>query len=104
MCAISFHFLFFATDLAMLMFDIAYLITIAFQVWLLCYFGQKLIDSSAAVAEGIYESDWMDIDDDEVKKYVVVIMLRAQRPKKLSAMCYADISLETFTTVRLLKY
>ena len=44
----------------------------------------------------------MDLDDNEFKKNVVLIILRAQRPMRLTAMGFADISLETFATVRYL--
>ena len=99
MCANLFHFLFYATNLAMYIFDISYLISTTGQMCLLCFFGQKLIDSSAAVADGIYECDWMD-HDNKFKKYVVITMIRGQRPMTLSAMGFADISFETFATVR----
>ena len=101
MCIVSFHLLFGSTDPANYIFEIIYFITIGGQIWLLCYFGHKLIDSStAAIADGIYDQDWMDLDDNEFKKNVVLIILRAQRPMRLTAMGFADISLETFATVR----
>ena len=100
MCIVSFHLLFGSTDPANYMFDIFYIVTIGGQIWLFCYFGHKLIDSSFAIADGIYDQDWMDLDDNEFKKNVVLIILRAQRPMRLTAMGFADISLETFATVR----
>ena len=100
MCIVSFHLLFGSTDPANYIFEIIYFITIGGQIWLLCYFGQKLIDSSTAIADGIYDQDWMDLDDNEFKKNVVLIILRAQRPIRLTAMGFADISLETFAAVR----
>ena len=102
MCIVLYHFLFCATSLVLYTFDFFYLISIAVQIWLFCYFGQKLINSSTAIANGIYDQDWMDLDDNEFKKYVVLIILRAQRPMRLTAMGFADISLETFATVRYL--
>ena len=99
MCIVSFHILFYATGLAMYMFNYLYFIMFSGQIWLLCYFGQKLIDSSIAIADGIYDQDWMDLDDNEFKKYFVIIILRAQRPMRLTAMGFADISLQTFATV-----
>ena len=102
MCVVLFQFLFYANDSITYIFDIGYLTSIASQIFLLCYFGQKLIDSSAGFAEGIYESNWIQLDDNALKKQIIIILLRAQRPKKLTAMGYADISLKTFASVRYL--
>ena len=102
MCIVLYNFLFCATSLVLYTFDIVYFVTISSQIWLFCYFGQKVINSSFAIADGIYDQDWMDLDDNKFKKYVVLIILRAQRPMRLSAMGFADISLETFATVRYL--
>ena len=70
MCIISFHFLFCATEPVVYTFDVFYFVNISGQIWLLCYFGQKLIDSSNAIADGMYESDWTNLDDNEVKSEV----------------------------------
>lgn len=71
----------------------------ASNTWLLCYFGQKLIDSSVSVAEGAYGYNWMDLDDIDLKKQIALIILRSQRPHKLTAMKFADISFDAFTNV-----
>lgn len=80
----------------------SYLGTIVGQIWLLCYYGQKLIDSSADLAEGIYESDWMDLDNNLLRKQIILIMLRVQRLQRLTAKNFAVISFETFATVKYL--
>lgn len=70
------------------------------QILLLCLFGQKLIDSSQSVADGVYDCGWEGIEDEALKKQLVIIILRAQKGKRLTAMNFAEISLETFTSVR----
>jgi odorant receptor len=77
-----------------------YLGLVCGQVYLLCAFGQKLIDSSLSVADGVYHCGWEDLKDNSLKKLLVVILLRAQKPKTLTAMNFSDISLPTFTLVR----
>ena len=100
LCIISFQLLTTASDPLTYMIDINYLATFAIQILLLCSYGQKLIDSSIAVADEIYNCDWTDLDNNEFKKQMIIIMIQAQRPVKLTAMGYADISLETFTAVK----
>ena len=72
------------------------------QTCVLCYYsyGQKLMDSSVGVADEIYGCDWTDLDDNEFKKQMITVIIRAQKPMRLTAMGFADISLETFTTVK----
>ena len=100
MCMISFQLLTTASNTLTHMIDILYIATFATQIWLLCFFGQKLIDSSSAVGDKIYGCDWTDLDNNEFKKQMIIVMIRAQRPMKLTAMGFADISLETFTAVK----
>ena len=45
------------------------------QIWLLCSYGQKLIDSSSAVADEIYGCDWTDLDNNELKKQMIIVMI-----------------------------
>ena len=101
MCIVSFQLLTTASDCLTYFVDINYLATFASQIWLLCTFGQKLIDSSSAVADETYNCDWTDLDNNKFKKQMIIIMIRAQRPIKLTAMGFADISLETFAAVKI---
>lgn len=81
-------------------FYIPYLAMIGGQVFLLCTFGQNLIDSSNDVAEGVFDCGWESFDDNNVKKLLVLIIRRAHRPCRLTAMNFAEISRTSFTTVR----
>ena len=100
MCVASFQMLTTASDSLTYLVDVNCLGLFAIQVWLLCYLGQKIIDSSAEVADDIYGCDWTDLDNYEFKKQMIIVMIRAQRPMKLTAMGYADMSLETFAAVK----
>ena len=99
MCIYTFQLSLFDGNLVVFLTYIIGIITIIIQIWLLCYYGQKLIDSSVGLADGIYESDWAEIDDNKIRKQIIIIMIRAQKPKCLTTMGFTDISLTTFTTV-----
>ena len=100
MCVASFQLLSTLSDSLTYMIDIVYLATFASQIWLLCSLGQKLINSSLAVSDEIYGCNWTDLDDNKFKKQLIIVMVRAQRPMKLTAMGFVDISLETFAAVK----
>lgn len=86
-------------DIYIFWFDLSYMGTLGGQVLLVCYFGQKLIDSSKSISNGIYKSGWELSDDVIYKKNIILIMMRAQRITRLTALKFADVSLESFTSV-----
>lgn len=81
------------------MFYIPYMGMMGGQILLLCHFAQALIDSTVAVAEGAFDSGWESFNDNDLKKQIMQIIQRAQRPKNLTAMNFATISRESFTNV-----
>lgn len=87
------------SDITKFFFYISYIGMLGGQVLLLCFFGQKLINSSEAIANGIYSCSWETSRDNSYKKNVISIMLRAQKNTRLTALMFADISLESFTSV-----
>jgi hypothetical protein len=82
-----------------LIFNASYCAAMLNQIWLLCFFGQKLIDSSEKVAEGAYESGWEDLKS-RTRRSLVLVMVRGQQPVKLTAMNFKTISLKSFTAVK----
>lgn len=78
---------------------VPYLCIASAQTLLLCFFGQKLMDCGESVAEGIYNCGWEDFKDNTLKKHLILVILRSQQFKRLNAMGFADISLESFTAV-----
>lgn len=103
MCFVAFQLSPARNDFSTYTFYIPYLSMICGQILLLCVFGQNLKDSSEAVADGVYDSGWEDFADNDFKRQLVIIILRAQRPKRLTAMNFAEISLTSFTSVSCLK-
>lgn len=79
----------------------AYLWFMVAQIFLLCIFGQKLINSLENFADGIYNCGWENLHDIRLRKQLMMIIRRSQKIKPLSAMGFANISLETFAAVSL---
>ena len=67
-------------------------------MWFFFKNGQSLIDSSSSVADGIYESEWYESENPEIKRGIILIMLRAQKPSKLTSK-FLTISLYQFKSV-----
>ena len=88
-----------SSELSVVVYLYSLLFVMGSQIFLLCYFGQKLITSSDGVVSGIYNCGWEDFDNINLKMHIILIIIRAQKPKKLTAMKLLDISLENFSTV-----
>lgn len=69
------------------------------QVLLLGFYGQKLIDSSESIADGIYNCGWENFEDDDFKKQCALIMLRSQKACRLTALDFFEVSLDSTTLV-----
>lgn len=100
MCFVAFRLSTSELNLENVSFLVLYFFMVSGQTFLLCIFGQKLIDSSSAVGDGLYNSDWIESKDHSFKKDIVLIILRSQRAKEFSAMKFACVSIESFTTVK----
>lgn len=93
-----------SSEASQLFFNFTYCTAVLNQIWLLCFFGQKVINSSECIAMGAYDSGWENIKSIRVKKAVLNIVRRAQIPIKLTAMKFKEISLKSFTTVKSINY
>ncbi|KAH8383753.1 hypothetical protein KR009_010371 [Drosophila setifemur] len=74
---------------------VLFLATSVLQVYLVCYYGQQVLELSEAIAFAAYSHDFQDASI-AYKKSLLIIITRAQKPVELSAMNYLPISLETF--------
>lgn len=105
LCFLAFHLSAIPSEeaVAAYSFYVPYLSMICGQVLLLCVFGQKVSDSSEKVAEGVYNCNWEEFEDESVKKHLLMMIMRSQRPTRLTAMNFGDVSLASFKTVRILR-
>ncbi|KAM3958423.1 odorant receptor 4-like [Aphomia sociella] len=68
------------------------------QISLLCFFGDLLVKSSTALTVAVYNSTWYETDH-YTRKCVLLILMRTQKPCKLTAAKFADLNLTAFTTI-----
>ena len=82
------------------LFYVSYMCLIGGQTLLQCLYGQKLIDASESVANGVYDCGWEDFSDNTFTKQLVLMILRGQKAKRFTALSFASICLESFTKVK----
>lgn len=99
-CSILFQLSLVTIDFAVIGFYVSYMIMVGGQTFLLCLYGQKLITASESVADGVYHCGWEQFIDNNFKKQLVLIICRGQKAKRLTAMRFANIFLESYATVR----
>jgi hypothetical protein len=63
------------------------------------YFSQTIIDASESITAAVVESSWNEIENKEIKKMIVLILLETQQKRCLRAKGYADVSFENYTHV-----
>ena len=101
LCFVAFNLTTAGNDILTYSYYVPYMAIMGLHILLLCFFGQKLTDASEAVADGIYFNEWEALSESNFKKQFILIMMRAQKPKRLSAMGFTDISLTTFSAVNI---
>ncbi|XP_039747785.1 odorant receptor 4-like [Pararge aegeria] len=68
------------------------------QVFLICFFGDLLMASSIRISEAVYSCRWYDAEP-AVRRSVLIIIIRSQKPCKVTASNFADLNLAAFTTI-----
>ncbi|XP_021710207.1 odorant receptor 85c [Aedes aegypti] len=68
------------------------------DVYLLCYYGNLMMEKSLAVSNYAYESLWY-LGNRPFQKSILIILERGQRAQKLTAMKFIDINLTCFKTI-----
>uniref|UniRef100_W8AKN0 Odorant receptor n=1 Tax=Ceratitis capitata TaxID=7213 RepID=W8AKN0_CERCA len=73
------------------------------QIYLICHYGQLLIDASINVAAAVYDQDWFDLNV-RYQHMLVLVVARAQKPAMLKATNFVRISRGTLTDIMQISY
>lgn len=76
-----------------------YLFTAKVTSMMLHIFGQMMIDSSELIPNAFYSCNWYEIKNSRCKRIVSLLILRSQKCAKITALNFADISLESYASV-----
>ncbi|XP_058448847.1 odorant receptor 85b-like [Malaya genurostris] len=75
-----------------------FLVSSLVQIFLLCYYGNKLIESSSLISYSAFEADWY-LADTRYQKSLLFVMTRAGKWQKLTAMKFSVVSLASYSTI-----
>ncbi|XP_045762502.1 odorant receptor 67c-like [Maniola jurtina] len=68
------------------------------QIYMLCFFGDFLMKSSMEVSDAVYNSKWYYLNATSGKN-LLIVLTRAQKPCKLTAFGFSDVSLKAFMSI-----
>ncbi|KAG5683303.1 hypothetical protein PVAND_012590 [Polypedilum vanderplanki] len=71
------------------------------QIFIQCFFGQVLYDASSSLIDSIYDCGWENMKDEKLKKLIMIIIIRSQKPAVFSLLGIWKITLEQFQSVSL---
>nr|AII01107.1 odorant receptor [Dendrolimus kikuchii] len=86
-----------------LVFMIAYLLSMAVQVFVYCYQGNCISEESVEIADTLYEMPWY-VCSLSIRKTLLVMMVRSRRPIELTAGGFATLSLGCFMSIIKVSY
>ncbi|KAJ8715636.1 hypothetical protein PYW07_010118 [Mythimna separata] len=76
----------------------SFLTTALSQTWLLCWYGQRLLESSEGFSDALYESGWYRASK-KIKSSVLIMLHRAQKDVHVTTYGFSIISLASYTTI-----
>ncbi|KAJ8974557.1 hypothetical protein NQ317_007328 [Molorchus minor] len=79
---------------------ILYQLCMLLEIFLLCYYGNKVIVESMELTKCAYHDDWIDCST-KFKRNLLFFMTRSQVPLKLTAGGFFTLSLDTFVKASL---
>ncbi|XP_048505915.1 odorant receptor Or2-like [Athalia rosae] len=78
---------------------LSYLGATAFQLFIYCWFGNDMMLESVSVANAAWDSAWPDIKSKRFRFGIRMITHRSQKVILITAGGFANVTLDTFTTI-----
>jgi 7tm Odorant receptor len=70
-------------------------------IGMICFYGQMLLDASEKIHMEVFDCGWEGFEDVRLKKMIQFMLMRSQKPQKLTFMGFSDINVEQFRGVRI---
>ncbi|XP_062139635.1 odorant receptor 2a [Drosophila sulfurigaster albostrigata] len=104
-CTVAMHFLYVADshDLSAMILSLVFFSAVTLEVFIICYFGDRMRTQSEALLNAFYACNWMD-QNTRFKRNLIITLMRTQRPSYILAGGYIAVTLETFVQVNRLTY
>ncbi|KAH8386562.1 hypothetical protein KR093_001207, partial [Drosophila rubida] len=99
-CTVAMHFLYVADsqDLSAMVLSLVFFAAVTLEVFIICYFGDRMRSQSEALLNAFYACNWMD-QHARFKRNLIITLVRTQRPSYIFAGGYIAVTLETFVQV-----
>ncbi|KAH8324985.1 hypothetical protein KR074_007158, partial [Drosophila pseudoananassae] len=96
-CTVAMHFLYVVddNDLSAMILSIVFFVAVTLEVFIICYFGERMRTQSDALCDGFYACNWVD-QLPVFKRNLIFTLARTQKPSLIYAGGYIPVSLETF--------
>lgn len=88
-----------ADNLGHVIFYLSCVTVLCFTIFLQCFYGQKIKNMSEKVAQCVYECGWEQLNDLKLRKDLIFIMNRAQKPATFTILSFGQVSLEQYGKV-----
>ncbi|KAH8373819.1 hypothetical protein KR200_004985 [Drosophila serrata] len=104
-CTVAMHFLYVVddNDLSAMILSIVFFAAVTLEVFIICYFGDRMRSQSEALCDAFYACNWVD-QLPKFKQDLLFTLARTQRPSMIFAGNYISLSLETFEEVMRFTY
>ncbi|KAH8235414.1 hypothetical protein KR038_011448, partial [Drosophila bunnanda] len=99
-CTVAMHFLYVVddNDLSAMILSIVFFAAVTLEVFIICYFGDRMRTQSEALCDAFYACNWVD-QLPKFKQDLLFTLARTQRASTIFAGNYISLSLETFEEV-----
>ncbi|KAL0821157.1 hypothetical protein ABMA28_005776 [Loxostege sticticalis] len=75
-----------------------FLSTVLVQLWMTSMFGEKILSSSSSISEAVWNCYW-NCTDVKTQKTILLVLMRSQKPQKLTAYLFPVICISSFTKI-----
>ncbi|XP_026322996.1 odorant receptor 85c-like [Hyposmocoma kahamanoa] len=76
----------------------SFLTTALSQTWLLCWYGQRLLESSTGLSDALYSSGWYRVSK-RISNAVIIMINRTQKEVHVTTYGFSVMSLASYTTI-----
>ncbi|XP_073963601.1 odorant receptor 85c-like [Choristoneura fumiferana] len=76
----------------------SFLTTALSQTWLLCWYGQRLLESSEGITDALYNCGWYKASQ-KIKSSVLIMIHRAQKEVHVTTYGFSVVCLASYTTI-----
>lgn len=99
-CFVALHFLYVVDthDLSAMILSMVFFAAVTLEVFIICYFGDRMRTQSEALCDAFYACNWVD-QLPQFKRDLLFTLARTQRRSMILAGNYIPLSLETFEEV-----